>query len=340
MAEFKHKLIGNKQKFVEDPANIDKVFFVSSAYSGYSSPYYSTIQSAINDCDGTNYFRIIVEKGSYIETITMKNRVLVNLNSGVRIAPSPGNSGIIYSSDCSDSTITGYGKLQTDIASVDTTKYSLITYNGATHHIELDEIRNDGNKALPIHLYGVCALKIREISCPIQIQGSATGIVETDIIDAIKNSGNMLVITKIITGQVEQDADKLVLKFHKSNVTSDIAFQIDGGELIIDGGRLESYTDFINAPIVVNGGLVRVHNCYIKNINTSGNVIHNKFMDTGHLVIVQNSVLIAGTGGANAIKSDYSPQNALIYGSVVSNKDKDINTSLVGGVISVNSAIK
>jgi len=340
MAEQKQKLISNKFKFVEDPPLNSKVFFVSSLNSGYKSPYYSSIQDAIDDCDGTNYYRIIVEKGSYIESITMKNRVHLQLEVGVIIAPTPGDDGIIYSSDCSDSTITGHGKVVTNINNVHTTKYTLKTYNGAVHNIELDELRNDGDKALPIHLYGECYLKIKTFAVPIQIQGSATGEIICDSISKVKNSGNMFIKTINITGQVEQDADKLVLKFHKSTVTSDIAFQIDGGELILDGGRLESYDDTIDAPITINDGLLRLHNCYIKNNNSAGNCIHIKLMDTEYTCIIQNSVLIAGTGGAVSIKSDYSPQNVLIYGAVVSNKNRDLNTTLVGGVITVNTEIK
>jgi hypothetical protein len=340
MAQHKQKLISDKFKFVEDPPLNSKIFFVSSLFTGYKSPFYSSIQDAIDDCDGTNYYRIIVEKGTYLETITMKNRVHLQLEVGVIIAPSPGGSGIIYDSDCSDSTITGHGKVVTIINNTDTTKYTLKTYNGAVHNIELDLVQNDGDKTLPIHLYGECHLKVNTFAAPIQIQGSATGDIVCNSISKVKNSGNMLIKTINVTGQIEQDADKLVLKFHKSTVVEDIAFQVDGGELILDGGRLESYDDTLDAAITINDGLLRLHNCYIKNNNSAGNCIHIKLMATEYTCIIQNSVLIAGTGGAVSIRSDYSPQNVLIYGAVVSNKNRDLNTTLVGGVITVNTEIK
>jgi len=104
-----------------------KTKYVSSAFSGLSNPYYTSIQNAINNASSGDL--IIVYPGEYNERLTLSTGVNLYLHNNVVIKPSTDSSTAIIYGDGVTCSIFGYGFLTHTATSYTPNLIHLINYS-------------------------------------------------------------------------------------------------------------------------------------------------------------------------------------------------------------------
>ncbi len=303
-------------------------FFVSYAYNGYQSPYFSNIQDAINECDGVSYYDIIVFAGTYIETLTLKDRVHLHFENNTRLHPVTGNSGIIFPDSSTNISITGNLDILSDLTTAHTGKYTIET-KGGLHKIELKSISNTGNATYPIRLNGNINLNVMNVTCPIELVSDSTGEIKARIVNKIKNNGAVYTLkSEYIDGQIWNYAGNLYVYDCISKVTNGVAFKVESGELVLNGCTAKEYSESSTAIVEIKGGLTRIKNCYLKHTSDFGSTILQNYNSTNTNLILVASTLISGSHTtAFSIKSNFLTYYSCYGSNVYTNRPTDLNTN-------------
>jgi hypothetical protein len=235
--------------------------FVSANYSGYGSPYFTTIQAAITAA--TSGDLITVYPGDYPERLTAKNGVDLHLWQGVRLNPATGaNEPVIDITDCSLS-ITGGAVIDYTPTALDVTPP--IRISGASDvQIKMDSIKGFvppvlaiGTNALQVKGTSTARIDIRLIESSIEFDGEATAFVYSDRIEQRIKMTALTSKATIYTDQWQfiETTDGYLKVFFSESIGNESKLYIMGG-----------YTELVDGNIEVtlpngsgSGGMINSH---------------------------------------------------------------------------------